>query len=302
MIGAAIRTTTKAFERAGRVALAAPMGGRVPVLRPAVSRERLTEAVSGRRILLTGASSGIGLETALALGRAGARLTLVARRDERLQEVADRIRTNGGKADTVAADLSDAAAADDVVEQMLERHSGIDVLVNNAGHSIRRPLSRSYDREHDFQRTMDLNYFGALRLILGLLPGMRERREGHVVNVSTMGAEIGPGVRFPAYLASKAALDAFTASAAPETAQDGVTWTTVYMPLVRTPMTKPTRAYRRVPMLSPREASQLVLEGLVDRPRQVSTPAGRAASLLYELSPGAVDAIVGLGYRHGVGP
>jgi NAD(P)-dependent dehydrogenase (short-subunit alcohol dehydrogenase family) len=123
-----------------------------------------------------------------------------------------------------------------------------------------------------------------------------------VVNVSTMGAEIGPGVRFPAYLASKAALDAFTASAAPETAQDGVTWTTVYMPLVRTPMTKPTRAYRRVPMLSPREASQLVLEGVVNRSRQVSTPAGRAASLLYELSPGAVDAIVGLGYRHGVAP
>lgn len=276
------------------------MGGRVPVLRPRITRDRLAEAVRDRRVLLTGASSGIGLETALALGRAGATVVLVARREERLVELAERIRVHGGEADTVTADLSDAEHADGVVETILDRHGGIDVLINNAGHSIRRPLSRSYDRDHDFERTMALNYFGAVRLILGLLPGMRDRGDGHIVNISTMGAEIGPGVRFPAYLASKAALDAFTASAAPETAHEGVAWTTVYMPLVRTPMVRPTRAYRNMPMLSPRAASQLVLEALVSRPRTVSTPAGRAASLLYEISPGAVDAIVSFGYRYGV--
>ena len=300
MIGAAVRTTTKTAERFGRAALAVPLGGRVPVIRPRITRQKLGEAIRGRRVLLTGASSGIGLETALALGRAEAHVVLVARREERLHELAETIRAHGGEADTVAADLADAASADQVVETIIDRHGGIDVLINNAGHSIRRPLSRSYDREHDFERTMALNYFGAVRLILGLLPGMRERRDGHVVNISTMGAEIGPGVRFPAYLASKAALDAFTASAAPETAHEGVAWSTVYMPLVRTPMVKPTRAYRSMPMLSAREASQLVLEAIVDRPRQVSTPVGRAASLLYELSPGAMDAIVSFGYRYGV--
>jgi NAD(P)-dependent dehydrogenase (short-subunit alcohol dehydrogenase family) len=300
MIGAAVRTTTKVAERVGRAALAVPMGGRVPVLRPRITRDRLADAIRDRRVLLTGASSGIGLETALALGRAGGDVLLVARREERLADLAETIRAHGGTADTVAADLSDSDDADKVVETILERHGGVDVLINNAGHSIRRPLSRSYDREHDFERTMAINYFGAVRLILGLLPGMRERRDGHVVNVSTMGAEVGPGVRFPAYLASKAALDAFTASAAPETAQEGVAWTTVYMPLVRTAMVKPTRAYRGMPMLSAREASQLVLEAVVDRPRQVTTPAGRAASLLYEISPAAVDAIVGFGYRYGL--
>ena len=295
-----MRTTTKAVERVGRAALAVPMGGRVPVLRPRISRQRLADAIRDRRVLLTGASSGIGLETALALGRAGGEVIIVARREDRLSEIAERIRAHGGEADTVAADLAHTEEADAVVETIIERHGGVDVLINNAGHSIRRPLSRSYDREHDFERTMALNYFGALHLILGLLPGMRDRGDGHIVNVSTMGAEIGPGVRFPAYLASKAALDAFTASAAPETAHEGVAWTTVYMPLVRTPMVEPTRAYRNMPMLSARDASQLVLEAIVDRPRQVTTPAGRAAALLYELSPGAVDSLVSFGYRYGI--
>src|SRR5205085_9210239 len=141
--------------------------------------------------------------------------------------VAREVRALGGRGDAVAGNLADGADADAVVETVLERHDGIDILINNAGHSIRRPLAHSYDRYHDFERTMALNYFGALRLILGLLPGMRERGDGHVVNISTMGVEIGPEPRFSAYLASKAALDAFTASAAPETAHDGVGWTPV---------------------------------------------------------------------------
>jgi NAD(P)-dependent dehydrogenase (short-subunit alcohol dehydrogenase family) len=144
---------------------------------------------------------------------------------------------------------------------------------------------------------MALNYFGPVRLILGLMPGMRERSDGHVVNVSTMGVEIGPEPRFAAYLASKAALDAFTASAAPETAHDGVSWSTVYMPLVATPMIKPTAIYRRMPALTPAQGSQLIQEALVDRPRFVSTPIGRLGGLLYQLTPSAVEALFNLGFR-----
>jgi NAD(P)-dependent dehydrogenase (short-subunit alcohol dehydrogenase family) len=280
-----------------RALVTAPMGGRLPVVRRTVTTERLAAAVRGKRILITGATSGIGLEAAYAVSRAGGALTLVARGEERLAEVARHVRALGGHADVVPGNLADGAGADAVVETVCDRHGGVDVLVNNAGHSIRRALARSYDRDHDFERTMALNYFGALRLILGFLPGMRERGDGHIVNISTMGVEIGPEPRFSAYLASKAALDAFTASAAPETTHDGVRWTTVYMPLVRTPMIAPTSAYARVPALSTHEAAQLVLEALVDRPRYVSTPLGRVGALLYRLSPSAVETLFNFGFR-----
>jgi NAD(P)-dependent dehydrogenase (short-subunit alcohol dehydrogenase family) len=280
-----------------RSVFTAPLGGRLPFVRPSISAERLAQAIHGRRILLSGATSGIGLETAYAIGRAGGRVTLVARNAGRLSEVAQQVRALGGRADTVPANLAEGDDADRAAETVLARHGGVDVLINNAGHSIRRPLAHSYDRNHDFERTMALNYFGAVRLILRFLPGMRERRDGHVVNISTLGVEVGPEPRFSAYLASKAALDAFTASAAPETAHDGVSWTTVYMPLVRTPMIAPTAAYRRVPALSPDEASQLVLEALVGRPRCVSTPIGRAGALLYRLSPATIESLFNLGFR-----
>jgi NAD(P)-dependent dehydrogenase (short-subunit alcohol dehydrogenase family) len=316
MVGAVLRSTLSALERippdarkrAWRVLedtvgllprslFTAPIGGRLPVVRPRVSPERLAGAVRGKRILLTGATSGIGLETAYAMSRAGATLTLVARNEERLSEVAQHVRALGGRANVVPGNLAEAEEADAVVETVLRRHGGVDVLVNNAGHSIRRPLARSYDRDHDFERTMALNYFGALRLILGFLPGMRERGDGHIVNISTLGVEVGPEPRFSAYLASKAALDAFTASAAPETAHDGVSWTTVYMPLVRTPMIAPTAAYARVPTLTASEASELVLEALVDRPRLVSTPVGRIGAVLYRLSPATLETLFNLGFR-----
>jgi NAD(P)-dependent dehydrogenase (short-subunit alcohol dehydrogenase family) len=293
----ALRTLESAARRVPNVAFTAPMGGRVPVVRPTVSPERLADALEGRRVVLTGATSGIGLATARALGRAAADVILVARTEEKLEKVADAIVADGGTADYVRADLSVADDADAVVEHVLGRHGGADVLINNAGHSIRRSLDRSYERAHDFERTMALNYFGPVRLILGLMPGMRERGEGHVVNVSTMGVEVGAEPRFAAYLASKAALDAFSASAAPETSHDGVSWTTVYMPLVHTPMIKPTKLYRRMPALSPSQGSQLVQEALVERPRFVSTPVGRLGSLLYELTPGVVERLFNLGFR-----
>jgi NAD(P)-dependent dehydrogenase (short-subunit alcohol dehydrogenase family) len=293
----ALRTLESAARRLPTTAFTAPMGGRVPVIRPTVSATRLAEAVAGRHVVLTGATSGIGLETARALGRAAADVTLVARNEDKLAEVAGEIAADGGRADYVCADLSEPDDADAVVDHVRAHRGGTDVLVNNAGHSIRRPLDRSYERAHDFERTMALNYFGPVRLILGLVPGMRERGDGHIVNVSTMGVEIGPEPRFAAYLASKAALDAFTASAAPETTHDGVSWSTVYMPLVATPMIRPTALYRRMPALTPAEGSQLIQEALVDRPRFVSTPVGRLGGLLYQLTPGAVEALFNLGFR-----
>jgi NAD(P)-dependent dehydrogenase (short-subunit alcohol dehydrogenase family) len=293
----ALRTLEAAARKLPSGAFTAPMGGRLPVVRPKISPARLADALDGRRVVLTGATSGIGLETARALGQAQADVVLIARNGERLEEVCDEVIANGGRADFVTADLSEADDADAAVEHILERHGGADVLINNAGHSIRRPLDRSYDRAHDFERTMALNYFGPVRLILGLLPGMRERAEGHIVNVSTMGVEVGAEPRFAAYLASKAALDAFSASAAPETAHDGVSWTTVFMPLVSTPMIKPTAIYRRLPALTPEGGSQLVQEALVDRPRVVSTPVGRLGGLLYQLTPGMLDMLFNLGFR-----
>jgi NAD(P)-dependent dehydrogenase (short-subunit alcohol dehydrogenase family) len=293
----ALRTLESAARRLPTSAFTAPMGGRLPLVRPAVSPERLADALDGRRVVLTGATSGIGLATARALGRACADVVLVARNEAKLGEVADAINAGGGNADFVSADLSDADEADAAVKEICARHGGADVLINNAGHSIRRPLDRSYERPHDFERTMALNYFGPVRLILGLLPGMRERGDGHIINISTMGVEIGPEPRFAAYLASKAALDAFTASAAPETSHDGVSWSTVYMPLVHTPMIKPTALYRRMPALSPAQGSQLVQEAIVDRPRIVSTPVGRLGGLLYQLTPGTLEALFNLGFR-----
>jgi NAD(P)-dependent dehydrogenase (short-subunit alcohol dehydrogenase family) len=295
------KSAWRALESVGRRiprgVMNAPLGGRVPLVRPSIGVDRLARAVQGKRTLITGATSGIGLETAYAIGRAGGEVLLVARNADRLDEVAAQIDALGGRASIIPGNLSEADAADEIVDTVSRVHGGVDILVNNAGHSIRRPLAASYDREHDFERTMALNYFGAVRLILGFLPGMRQRRDGHIVNVSTMGVEVGPEPRFSAYLASKAALDAFTASAAPETAHDGISWTTVYMPLVRTPMIAPTAAYQRLPALSPREASQLLQEAIVGRPRYVSTPIGRAGALLYQLSPSTIEALFNLGFR-----
>src|SRR3954449_9394371 len=299
--GGVIKGAWRALEDVGRLlprsVINAPIGGRLPILRPTISPGRPAGAVRDKHVLVTGATSGIGLETAQAIARAGGVLTLVARNEDRLADVAAQVRGLGGHAETVPADLSDADDADRVVDTVLGRRGGVDVLVNNAGHSIRRPLAASYDRDHDFERTMALNYFGAVRLILGFLPAMRDRGDGHIINVSTMGVEVGPEPRFSAYLASKAALDAFTASAAPETTHDGIAWTTVYMPLVRTPMIAPTAVYQRVPALSPREASQLLQEAIVGRPRYVSTPIGRAGALLNQLSPGTIEALFNLGFR-----
>jgi len=221
---------------------------------------------------------------------------LVARSLDKLQAVADTIAAAGGSARLYAADLSSASSSALLLERLETDGVIVDVLINNAGRSIRRSLAEACERAHDYERTMALNYFGSLRLILGLLPGMRARRKGHVINVSSAGVQIGAPL-FSAYVASKAALDGFTRVAAAETADDQVYFTTVNMPLVRTPMIEPTKAYRDVPALSPEAAARLVLRPLITRERQLGTRVALLCSLGYVLAPGLLESALGLGSR-----
>jgi NAD(P)-dependent dehydrogenase (short-subunit alcohol dehydrogenase family) len=179
---------------------------------------------------------------------------------------------------------------------VLADHRNVDMLVNNAGRSIRRSIALSYERFHDFERTMQLNYFGAIKLIIGLLPRMRERGFGHVVNVSSIGVQTNPP-RFSAYVASKAALDAFTRVVASEVIGDGITFTTIHMPLVRTPMIAPTKMYDAFPAISPDEAADMILEAMRSRPKHMGTRLGTFGEIAYTLSPSAVDRLLHLAYR-----
>jgi NAD(P)-dependent dehydrogenase (short-subunit alcohol dehydrogenase family) len=260
------------------------------------ARSSLAAAVRGRRVLITGASSGIGKAAALRLGAAGAVVLLVARSQDKLEELAAEIRQGGGTAHCHPADLADLASCDRLVASVLERHGGVDVLINNAGRSIRRSIALSYDRFHDFHRTMQLNYFGAIKLILGFLPGMRERKDGQVVNISSVGVQANPP-RFSAYVASKSALDAFSRCAGSELLDDNVGITTVYMPLVRTEMIAPTKIYRAFPTISPDDAAEMICEAIRARPKRVSTWLGVFGEVSYALVPRTVDLVLATAYR-----
>jgi NAD(P)-dependent dehydrogenase (short-subunit alcohol dehydrogenase family) len=178
---------------------------------------------------------------------------------------------------------------------VLEEHGGVDILINNAGRSIRRSVKASYDRFHDYERTMQLNYFGALKLILAFMPGMRERKGGHIINVSSIGVQTNTP-RFSAYVASKSALDAFSRCAAPEVVGDNVKFTTVYMPLVRTPMIAPTDIYKAFPTLTPEEAAQMLADAMIDKPKRKATRLGTFGEVLYALSPKTVDQVLNTAY------
>ena len=254
---------------------------------------RLADAVRGKVVLVTGGSSGIGLAAAQRIAAAGA-TTLVCGRDrERLTEAA---RLIGPRARAVEVDLSDLARCDAFVDEILREYGRVDVLVNNAGRSIRRPLEESLDRFHDFQRTMQLNYFGALRLTMALLPKMAARRAGHVVNISSV-AVLMSAPRFSAYVASKAALDAWTNCVANEYAGSGIDFTTIHMPLVKTPMIAPTRAYDRVPSLSTDEAADMIVQAIVEKPPRIATGIGVLGDLLHTVLPGAARALMNNTFR-----
>ncbi|MEA2391429.1 MAG: hypothetical protein QOK31_1538, partial [Solirubrobacteraceae bacterium] len=253
-------------------------------------------AVNGKVVLITGASSGIGKAAAHKIAAAGGIPLLVARSEDKLTEIKGEIEEAGGTAYTYSADLSDLDSIEDLVKQVMSDHPAVDFLVNNAGRSIRRSVALSYDRFHDFERTMQLNYFGAIKLIVTLLPHFAEQGRGHVVNISSIGAQTSPP-RFSAYVASKAALDAWTRCAASEVVGNGVTFTTIHMPLVRTPMIGPTKIYDAFPTLSPDEAADLICEAIRAKPKEINTRLGTFGQVAYSLAPKAVDQILHMAYR-----
>jgi short-subunit dehydrogenase len=270
-------------------------GQRIPAA-GGVLAQSLSGTLKDRNVLITGASQGIGRATALQIGEAGGTILLVARTREKLEEVAREVRELGGQAHVHPCDLSDLEDVDRLADEVLDQHGAVDVLVNNAGRSIRRSVNRSYDRFHDYERTMQLNYFAPVKLILKLLPVMREQGFGHIINVSTIGLQMNTP-RFSAYVASKAALDAFARSVGPEIIDDGVHMTTVYMPLVRTPMIAPTKIYDRFPTLSPEEAGEMLCDAIRKRQKRVATTLGNLGQLTYAIAPGAQDLVVNRAYK-----
>ncbi len=256
----------------------------------------LQSAVQGKVVLITGASSGIGKAAAMKVAEAGGTVLLVARTPEKLELTRDQILSGGGVAYIHPCDLSDFDAIERMAEEVLAEHGHVDVLVNNAGRSIRRSIALSYDRPHDFERTMQLNYLGAVRLILKLLPVMRERKSGQIVNVSSIGVQTNMP-RFSAYVASKSALDAFSRCIASEIIDDGVHVTTIHMPLVRTPMIAPTKMYDRFPTITPEEAADMISEAIIHKPKRIATPMGTLGQVLYALNPKSIDYILNTAYH-----
>jgi NAD(P)-dependent dehydrogenase (short-subunit alcohol dehydrogenase family) len=266
-------------------------------LDPDLFKDRSFEgAVNGKTVIVTGGSSGIGRAAALKIAAAGGIPILVARNKEKLDEVKQEIERSGGTAYTYSVDVSEQESVDRFVEEVFTDHAAIDMLVNNAGRSIRRSIALSHDRFHDFERTIGLNYLGTIRLTMALLPHMRERGSGHIVNVSSIGVQTNPP-RFSAYVASKAALDAWTRVASSEVIGDGVTFTTIHMPLVKTPMIAPTKIYDSFPTITPDEAADLVCEAIRAKPKQINTKLGTFGEVAYALAPKAVDQILHMAYK-----
>ena len=252
--------------------------------------------VGGKVVLITGGSSGIGLAAARRIAEAGA-ITIVCGRDQdKLDEARAIVAADGHELVTFSVDLASIEDCDRMVKWLNDTHGGVDVLVNNAGRSIRRGIENSYERFHDFERCMQLNYFGALRTTMGLLPKMVDKRQGQVINISSIGV-LTNAPRFSAYVASKAALDAWTRCAASEYADRGVKFTTINMPLVRTPMIAPTKLYNSVPTLSPEEAADLVVQAIVHKPVQIATRLGILGQVLHTVMPRVAQIVMNTSYR-----
>ena len=253
-------------------------------------------ALKGKTVVITGASSGIGLVTAVQVAKAGGIPILVARGVEKLASTKALIESQGGEAHAYACDLSDLEAIDALTKDLSEDFATIDFVVNNAGRSIRRSLKLSEDRFHDFERTMQLNYFGAIRLVMGILPKMREQGSGHIVNISSIGVLTNPP-RFSAYVASKAALDAWSNVVSSEVFGDGISFTSIHMPLVRTPMIAPTKIYDRFPTISPGQAARKVITALVEKPHEINTLTGNIGALGHTLAPKAAFRVLHMAYQ-----
>ena len=256
----------------------------------------LRRCVKDKTVLVTGGSSGIGRATALRLAEAGARLLIVARDEQKLATVRAEIETRGGKVTTYGCDIGDGDACDRLIERLLAEHGHIDILINNAGRSIRRGIDQTYERLHDYERLMRINYFAAVRMTLGLLPAMVKFGAGRVINISSIGV-LTNAPRFAAYNASKAALEAFSRCAASEFAARGIRFTVVNMPLVRTPMVAPTKMYEHFDLMSPEQAAERVCAAIIDHPERLATPLGIFAQLVELFAPKIGRAIMSEGYR-----
>jgi NAD(P)-dependent dehydrogenase (short-subunit alcohol dehydrogenase family) len=248
--------------------------------------------LDSKRVLLTGASSGIGEAAAEQFARRGATVVVVARRQDLLDALADRITTAGGAAMSMPCDLSDMEAIDALVADVEKRIGGIDILINNAARSIRRPLADSLERWHDVERIMALNYYGPLRLIRGLAPGMLERGDGHIINVSTWGVMSEASPMFGVYNASKAALGSISRVVETEWGRKGVHSTTLYYPLVATPMIKPTKAYDGMPALTPEEAAEWMVTAARTRPVRIAPRIAVALNALNTVGPRWVNTLM----------
>ena len=255
------------------------------------TQANLRKVLEGKVVLITGASSGIGRAAAGALARSGAHLMLVSRTEAKLKEIQKEIEDEGGEAWVYPTDLSDLDAIGGMLDKVLADHGRVDILINNAGRSIRRAVAESFDRFHDFQRTMQLNYFGAIKLIMGVLPGMIERGRGQIINISSIGAQAFPP-RFAAYVASKGALEGFSRCLASEVAHHGIVVTNIHMPLVRTPMIAPTSFYSAFPIIEADEAAQMVVEAILKRPQDVSTRLGKLGEIVDVTAPGFLHLIM----------
>jgi NAD(P)-dependent dehydrogenase (short-subunit alcohol dehydrogenase family) len=256
----------------------------------------LEQAVRGKRVLITGGSSGIGRATALKLAAAGARLALVARDPQKLEAVRAEIETCGKSASIYPCDITDEPACKRLISGVLAEHGGVDILINNAGRSIRRAIEHTYDRFHDYERLMRLNYFAAVRMTLGFLPAMVAQGAGHVINISSIGV-LSNAARFAGYNASKAALEAFTRCAAAEYRERGVRFTVLNLPLVRTPMVAPTKIYRQFQLIGPEQAAEMACDAIINRPQRLATALGALAQLVEAFAPAVGTAIMSESFR-----
>jgi NAD(P)-dependent dehydrogenase (short-subunit alcohol dehydrogenase family) len=256
----------------------------------------LKGTVAGKVVLVTGGSSGIGLAAAHKFAEAGATTLICGRDQAKLDEACAEAKARGYAFIAYPADIADMQDCDRFVQQVIAEHGGVDFLVNNAGRSIRRAVESSYDRFHDYERTMQLNYFGCLRVTMGFLPGMAQKRRGHVVNISSIGV-LTNAPRFSAYVASKAALDAWTRCASSEFADQGITFTTINMPLVRTPMIAPTKIYNNVPTLSPEEAADMIAQACIFKPVRIATRLGITGQILHALVPRVAQITMNTSFR-----
>jgi NAD(P)-dependent dehydrogenase (short-subunit alcohol dehydrogenase family) len=256
----------------------------------------LKGTVGDKVVLVTGGSSGIGLAAAHKFAEAGAITIICGRDQDKLDEACKEAKAKGYQFVAYAADIADMADCDRFIQLLMENHGGVDFLINNAGRSIRRAIEASYDRFHDYERTMQLNYFGCLRVTMGLLPGMVAKHKGHVVNISSIGV-LTNAPRFSAYVASKAALDAWTRCASSEFADQGISFTTINMPLVRTPMIAPTQIYKNVPTLAPEEAADMIADACISKPVRIATRLGITGQVLHALLPRVAQIAMNTSFR-----